>query len=365
MKKLISLFLASLLLVLALPAGYAADADTITVTDHLNNTVVVPADIKTIAVCDIYPLPSVLAIFFGSADKIVGMAQACMTAADNSLLSQIYPEILNAQTDFISGSDVNLEELLKLDPDVVFYNASTPALGEKLTNAGFAAVAISVNKWDYDCIETLNNWIALLSQLFPDNDRAATVEAYSNEIYQMVSQRVASIPEDERAHAFFLYKYTDATIVTSGDNFFGDWWAESAGAVNVAGELTGDNAQVVNLEQLYDWNPDIIYITNFTTAQPDDLYNNTVGTYDWAGIDAVENQRVYKMPLGMYRSYTPGVDTPVTLLWLAKTTYPTLFSDIDLTVYVRDYYQTVFGVTLTDTQAESIFAPVSGAGTGF
>ena len=105
--------------------------------------------------------------------------------------------------------------------------------------------------------------------------------------------------------------------------------------------------------------------TNFTTAMPDDLGNNTVGVYDWSAVDAVENQRVYKMPLGMYRSYTPGADTPVTLLWLAKTAYPDRFADIDIIAETKTYYSEVFGVELTDEQAASIFTPASDAGAGF
>ena len=71
------------------------------------------------------------------------------------------------------------------------------------------------------------------------------------------------------------------------------------------------------------------------------------------------------MPLGLYRSYTPGADTPMTLLWLAKTVYPDLFKDIDMTKEVKDYYRTVFGVELTDEQVESIFTPTSDAASGF
>ena len=87
------------------------------------------------------------------------------------------------------------------------------------------------------------------------------------------------------------------------------------------------------------YNPDIIFMTNFTQAQPKDLYNNTIGSNDWSKVKAVEDKKVYKMPLGMYRSYTPGADTPMTLLWLAKTTYPDKFKDIDLTKEVKDYYK--------------------------
>lgn len=333
-----------------------------TVVDHAGNEVEVPYDIERIAVADIYPLPSVLSVFFDSAEKIVGMAPASMTAAQNSLLSELYPEILNADTSFTDGTTINVEELIKLDPDVVFYGASNPEIGEQLKNAGIPGIAISVNKWDYNAIETLDNWISLISEMFPDNDKTELVSDYSNEVYDEIQQRVADMTDEERARVFFLFQYSDTTIATSGQNFFGQWWADAIGAVNVAQELTTDNANQVSMEQIYGWNPDTILITNFNQATPDDLFNNTIGSYDWSEIDAIKLGQVYKMPLGMYRSYTPGVDTPITLYWLAKTVYPELFEDIDVTEKTIDYYDSVFGVQLTEEQAESIFTPVTAAG---
>lgn len=335
------------------------------IVDHAGYEVEVPYEIERIAVGGILPLPSVLAVFFDSADKIVGMAPNSMSAAENGLLGELYSEILNAETGYINGSDVNLEELMKLDPDVVFYNASQKEQGDQLRNAGFAAVAISVNKWEYNSIETLNEWIKLLSEIFPDNEKSELVANYSKEIYDMVQGRVAEIPEEERERVFFLYKYTDTSMETSGANFFGQFWADAAGAVNVAEELTTDNQVAANMEQIYTWNPSTIFITNFTEAQPEDLYTNAIGNYDWSAIDAVQYEKVFKMPLGMYRSYTPGVDTPVTLLWFAKTTYPELFEDIDMVQETKDYYMEVFGVELTDEQAASIFAPEANVGAGF
>lgn len=383
MKKGIALLLAlCLLLTLAACGGTAGSDDlagsaptenqpqtsgpaTITVVDHADHTVTLPADVQRIAVCDIYPLPSVLTIFFDSAEKIVGMAPPSMSAAKNSLLSELYPEILNAETGFIDGSQINMEELLKLEPDVVFYSASNPEQGRQLTENGFNAVAISVNKWGYNAIETLNEWIKLLSQIFPENDKAETVAQYSADIYDLVQSRVAELPEAERRKVFFLFQYNETQILTSGGSFFGQWWADATGCVNVASELAQDNSVPVTLEQVYAWDPDLIFVTNFTTAQPQDLYDNTVGSYDWSGVNAVQNGQAFKMPLGMYRSYTPGVDTPITLLWLAKSAYPALFEDIDITQQTVDYYKTVFGVTLTEAQAEAIFTPVADAAVGF
>lgn len=344
-----------------IPSPESAAENTITVTDHNGNIVTLPANIERIAVCDILPMPSVLAVFFDSADKIVAMSPSSMSAAENGLLAELYPEIKNADTSAINGSNVNTEELMKLDPQLVIYNAANAQLGDILKQAGFHAVAMAVNHWEYDAVETLNQWIALLSQIFPQaaNDRAQLVREYSAKSIALVQERTKNLSDAEKKKVFFLYQYTAESIVTSGQKFFGQWWADTIGAVNAAEELTEDNSVKISLEQIYAWNPDVILMTNFTTAFPADLYQNTVGNYNWSGIQAIENHTVYKMPLGMYRSYTPGIDTPITLLWLAKTVYPDLFGDLNVTEKTIEYYQTVFGVQLTHKQAESIFSPVS------
>ena len=152
-------------------------------------------------------------------------------------------------------------------------------------------------------------------------------------------------------------------MVTSGKNFFGQYWADAIGAKNAAEEVTADNSNaVITMEQVYQWDPDIVMIANFTTAQPEDILNSTIGGYDWSSVKAVLDGAVYKMPLGTYRSYTPSTDTPVTFLWMAKTVYPGLFEDIDITAEVRDYYQELYGVTLTGEQIDRMYNPSSEGG---
>jgi iron complex transport system substrate-binding protein len=364
--KFLSVFLAAVLIsaVLISCGAEAPKTGTRIVTDHLDHEVEVPAEINRIAVCDIYPVPAALSVFFNSASKIIAMPGQAMTAAENSLLGELYPEILKAETGWIDGTNINIEELLKLDPDIVFYSASRPEEGDLLRGAGLPAVGISVNKWDYDCIETLNHWVKLFSEIFPENDRADKVADYSKKAFDLVRERVGGLSDEERLSVFFLFGYSDSNIATSGSKFFGQWWADSIGAKNVAAEIDKDNAVPVNMEQIYMWNPELIFITNFNPAKPDDLKNNTIGAWDWSGVGAVKNGRVYKMPLGIYRSYTPGIDTPITLLWMAKTAYPELFSDIDIIGETKKYYKDVFDIELTDEQATKIFSPSSAASAG-
>ncbi len=336
------------------------------VVDHQGVEVEVPYDIKRIGVYNIYPLPSVLTVFFNSADKIVSMSKPSLTAAENGLLGELYPEILSVETASVSNGEINIEELMKQNPDIVFINGGDATARKALSDAGIPAVGISVNKWHYDCIETLDNWISLLAELFPeDADKVQTVHDYSYKVYDMIQDRVKDIPDEERVRVFVLFQYSTSTMLTSGKNFFGQWWCDAIGAKNVAEELEKDNSVAVTMEQVYKWNPDAIVITNFTSAQPETLYANGVGSDDWSGIKAVKDGRVYKTPLGMYRSYTPGVDAPVSLLWWAKAIYPEKFADVDLNAVARDYYKTVFNVDLAAEQINSIFTPTAAAAGGF
>lgn len=140
-------------------------SDTKIITDHAGNQVEIPNQINRVVVTDIFPIPSIITVLLGSGEKVVGMNPASMSAARTGLLGELFPDILNAGTDFMNGSDINMEELMKLEPDVVIYSAGSKELGEALRAAGFAAVGISVNKWDYDSIETYDQWIALLLSL--------------------------------------------------------------------------------------------------------------------------------------------------------------------------------------------------------
>lgn len=347
----------------AAPAEEPAAADTVTITDHADRTVTVPTNPERVVILDILPLPSVLTVFLGSAETILAMQPASMNAAKNGILSELYPEILDVSTDIMSGDDVNVESLLALDPQIVFYNAGNSALGEKLENAGLTAVGVSPTKWKYDCIVTYDHWIELLSEIYPSVDISSEVSDFSTQMYDLIQSRVADMDDADRQNVLFLFQYDENTMVTSGSSFFGQWWCDASGALNAANEVAADNSNaVITMEQVYEWDPDVIIITNFTQTQPDDLYSNAIGDDDWSTVSAVKNGQVYKMPLGTYRTYTPGVDTPMTLEWLATILYPDLFPEFDLTADVRAYYNDLYGVELTDEQIDAMYNPASAAG---
>ena len=335
--------------------------ETVTITDHADRTVEVPTNPEKVAILGIYPLASMLSVYLNSAETIVAMEPASASAAKNSVLIDLYPEIGDITTDILTGEDLNIEALVALQPEVVYYNAADQADLDKLENAGITAVAFSPTKWKFDVIETYRQWISLLDQIYPSSSKnAKLVDQYSTDIYNMIQETVADVAEPQKI--LFLYQYDENAMITSSSRFFGEWWAKAVGGVNVASDVQAETANAkITMENVYEWNPDVIIITNFTKATPDDLYNNAIGSDDWSTVKAVQDQRVYKMPLGTYRTYTPSSDTPMTLLWLAQAVYPELFADIDVKAEVKDYYSQLFGITLTDAQIEKMYTPNAAA----
>ena len=76
-----------------------------------------------------------------------------------------------------------------------------------------------------------------------------------------------------------------------GSESWADYWITASGGINVASEdLTG--IKETNIEQVYAWNPDKVFITNFNDAIPSDLYENTLCNADWSQLTAVKNGEV-------------------------------------------------------------------------
>jgi len=374
MKKNMALFLIICLCIMPLSGCTQQDdqveVDQITdsintrvIVDQAGNEVEIPNTIDRVVISSLWPLPSVYVLFQGSADKLVGMHPASLSAAKHSMLTTVAPEIENVETSFIQNGEINIEELLNLNPDIVFYNAGNVKEKEILDKAGIPAVGFSTTIADYNTVETTNSWVELLGDVFQEENKAAEITEYGRETYAEIQERVKDIPEEERERVLILFKYSDTQFQTSGSHFFGQFWCEATGTINVASELKGISD--VNMEQIYEWNPDIIYVTNFSEYMPEDLFGNTaLDGHDWSQVKAVQEGKVYKYPLGMYRWYPPSSDSPLALWFQAKTSYPELFEDIDLEETVKDYYQQFYHIDLTDDEVEKIFNPVKEAAEG-
>lgn len=321
----------------------AAQEDKIVIEDQLGKTIELDGVPQRVATT-IMPFPYIFYAVVGNNDNLVGCNPSSMVAYENSALKYMYPELKNADTSFVDTSFVvNVEELLKLKPDVVFqWNYMDDEIA-KMEEAGIKVVALQ-----YGTLDDLETWIRIIGKMFQKEDRAEELITYFNDNVDEVTEKLAGLGEEDYSNILIL---SDNLKVTGTG--FANYWVEKSGAVNPAKDLSGE-ALNVNMEQIYEWNPSIIYIGNFTELQPSDLIDNKLEGQDWSVVDAVQNKQVYKIPIGGYRWDPPGIETPLMVKWLAKIQHPELFEDMDMYEEVSKFYKDVYNFELTDEMLDEI-----------
>lgn len=341
-------------------AAPAPEQTTRTVVDQAGDTVEVPVDIKRVVIT-FQPFGSIYPLFVGSAETIVGMLPGSMFAAEHSLLKSAYPEILKVDTSFYQNNEVNIESVIGLKPDLVLYVAGSDKEKELYKQAGIPALGFSVGLAEFDTVQTYIGWIDILGQAFGMEEKAAAIIDYNQKNYDEIQQRLSTIKEEDKKKILVLNGYDATSMGTSGGKQFPDYWARGSGGVNAAaGAFTGNKQ--ITMEQVYEWDPDMIYLADFSPYDAEELIQNKARKgHDWSAVRAAVNGDIYKFPLGMFRWYPPNSESILSLWWMSKTNYPELFADIDVNDKIREYYSEFYGYNLTDEELESIYHPASEA----
>ena len=104
------------------------------------------------------------------------------------------------------------------------------------------------------------------SRHFPEEkEKAEAAKEYGEKVEEEIQDKTDELKDEEKKNVFFLFNYSDTALVTSGKNFWGQYWCDAINAVNVGEEIEAERSNAsVNMEQVYSWDPEIIFISNFT-----------------------------------------------------------------------------------------------------
>ena len=337
-------------------AASADETGTHIVIDHGGNEVEVPNKVTRVVIDQIPILSTYMAYFEGSAPYIVGYCGSFKSVISDTVLKNIAPELMESSDTVYAQSDLNIEEIMKLNPDVILYNAGNSSHAETLKasgipSIGFATVGAST---EADPLERYEEWLKLLEDVFGEPGKTEAFVAAGDEIVADVEARIADIPESDRPSALILWKYSDGVPQVSGNGTFGTYWMKHLGVTDKALEATGF-AQT-SMEQVYSWDPDILFLDGpgLQPLRTENVLSGNVDGADFSTLTAVQNGRVYNTTLGMWNWFTPNPDAPLVLAWLACNTYPDAFADYPLGDTVKEYYKTWYGYDVTDDELEEM-----------
>ena len=330
----------------------AQEDGTHTVVDHAGNEIEVPNKITKVVIDQIPILSTYMAYFQGSAPYITGYCGSFKSVISDTVLKNIAPELLESSDTVYAQSDLNIEEIMKLEPDVILYNANNSEHAEILKasgipSVGFATIGAST---DADPLTRYQEWLSLLEDVFGEEGKTADFIAAGKAITEDVETRIAAVPGEDRPSALILWKYADGVPQVSGQGTFGSYWLQRLGVTDVAAESKGF-AQT-SMEQIYSWDPDILFLDGpgLQPLKVQDVLTGNVDGADFSSLSAVQNGRVYNTTLGMWNWFTPNPDAPLVLAWLACKTYPEAFADYPLEDTIREYYKTWYGYDVTDDE---------------
>ncbi|MFH0967159.1 MAG: ABC transporter substrate-binding protein [Methanobacteriota archaeon] len=308
-------------------------------------TVTVPAEIHKILGTS---PPTTEAVYMLDPDVLVGLNFAFNNSKYVPAKYVNLPNVGGQQM----GTSLNYETFLSMNPDIVLYGSSPGTnvsstiddIQTKLNPIPVVGTEDSTNAKNYE------PEITFLGDLLDKKDKAAELNAFYDTVYQTVTSKVASIPDEKKVRVY----YAEGPDGLKTDPEVSDHAQLIAicGGKNVADvkEKGGGGMTPVSMEQIVSWNPELIL------AGDSKFYQSVLTDPNWKDITAVKDKQVFLIPNQPFGwiDRPPGVNRIIGIPWLAKVLYPDLFADMDLSALIKEFYSKFYHYDLTGDEVNDI-----------
>lgn len=333
-KILISCITCLVVFAFCLSAGCIANGpvsgdETITIIDDLGREVVIPADVKTVAMAGLGS--SRYTVYLQAEDMIIGV-----DSTDNSTIPNTRPYMLAhpeiAKMPLLGANKVAItaELALQINPDVIIYSVNGPegsaAADEATERTGIPVVCF----YQYDPADDFDKFafnMRLLGTVLGKEQRAEEVLTFFRD---MRADLIKRTPDMEMSEKPVVYlggaSFRGAHGMTSTREAFIGFTLLSANQ-----KLSGTGVSVTTLakEKILEWDPDMIFIDLATreAAGGGALYElKTDPSYQ--GLSAVINGEIYAVLPDSTCKANHGTSF-ANAYYVGTVLYPEQFKDID------------------------------------
>lgn len=322
-------------------ANYAFAEETQTVIDMAGREIVLPKAIERVSCMSATCETAIVAM--GQADKLI--YSSAFGSGDFSFTNKLFPDLVDVPKETTSLSN---EALLEQNVDVVFVKSMSNV--ERLERGGINVVYLEFNN-----IEQTKCSIQLIGQIFDVPEIANEYIGYIEKFLPIINERLHTIPDNEKIRVYvpLLRSNSDTILNTYDPSHITTELFDLCGAYVITQDISfTDNNGILTEEALIAQDPDVIFLCGFYREKGYELLKN--GQYDGI-LSAVDNNKIYYFPLGMYDWSAGGFELGIAGLWCAKVLYPDLFADIDIYQITKEYYFNTTGTLLTDDDIAYVF----------
>jgi len=309
------------------------------ITDMEGRSVIIPVPLQHVITVGSVPVQNSFLLALGEGNTIINNLPESFKKQGRWKYQYVFAPNLDGEPSIQTTNSLpNVEEIVKMNPDVVF-TMDKPTV-DLLEKSGVPVVYLS---WVND--DDVKSLMTLLGDAYNKQDKANSYLQYFDDTVNRISATAEKIPENERKKVLYI-TYKTMTI----PHKIGDWWIEKAGGISVSDAPRATESLQVDAEQVNAWNPDIIIVST-----PDEI-DAILKDPKLADVTAIKNKAVYIAPMGAHTWANRGIETPLTVMWAAKTIYPEQFKDLDLEKETGDFYKEFFGYECTPDQIKEILS---------
>ena len=304
----------------------APKATTITVTDMAGRQVVVPAEVKSVAL--VWGPSTSFVLALGKGDIITGINYK------SELAVKVAPNLANVPS--VGKGQADLEAVAKVKPDVFVHKATDTKTLDAVQALGVPAIGI-VAETPEDLIKATE----LLGKVLGAEDKAKQLVTFYNEKNAFARNLTKDIPADQRKTAIVMGSEI-GKVAHSG--MLQSFLVETAGGVNLAKDIQSKEIwPTVGTEQIFAWDPDFIFCEDYTGAayKIEDLKKDP----SFAKLKAIKNDNIAYIPAHQDLWDFPGVQSSLGALWMLNQFYPEKYSEADFIKDVEAFYTLAYGKT--------------------
>ena len=317
------------------------------IVDMLGNRVTVPKPLERVA---LFSGPTGQIALILRADK--HLCAVTNTFKLSPLVREFFPHITALPSPRTVNGMINIEELVASRAQLLIAGKVDGELVQRKTSIPVAFFEDSLDEGP----EAIIQEIRFYAHIFRAEPRAEAYVRYLKTTETLISSRLKSLEKSQRLRVY--NGFAPSHLVTlGGDTFFSKnieraGCIDSASSIKTLGKREGLHSGLgeVPMEQVLAWNPDIIVVD---TGNPEALKADP----RWSSLKAVQAGKVYTIPSGFFVWNRPTAEAAALYpLWLAMTAYPEKFKDLSLPAILKEFYRTVFSVSLRDEQIGMILS---------
>ncbi len=327
------------------------NTDTREITDMEGRTVTIPAKVnKVISLSN----NTTVYVFTLAPDKLLGWSFTPKEAAKKYIKDEYFNLPNVGSSTQKSGS---FENILKLKPDLIICSNEDevykPDELQKQLNIPVVMVNVS--------LESTDKVYSFLGDCLNEQERGKQLADYSRNILDTMKEQINKVPEDKKLKVYYAEgaAWLQTDIAKNVHTEVLDF-AAGMNVANISEDKVGSMAEV-SMEQVLEWDPDIILVG--ATATKGDFYSKVYSDANWGKIKAVKNQKIYKIPALPF-NWFDRPPCPARILgveWLANLLYPD-YVKLDLSTEIKNFYETFYHYKLTDSEIQDLLKDAAAKG---